>query len=135
MELDDMGPQARARNERHRAAADLARIARDLDGFAPEADVVVPVSSGYLRKVAATLRQAGALLGDSQEAIDADAALGGVDYWGCRGERCDECPAKEGGDTPAKRYGVRGCERAQLLDLLRRQRELDAAGQAAGAAE
>lgn len=34
---------------------------------------------------------------------------------------------RDGGEKPAQRYGIRSenCRKAQILDLLRRQRELD----------
>ena len=58
---------------------------------------------------------------DSQERIDADARKGACEYFGHSGKSCIGCPA-DGGTTPAP------CTRIQMSDLLRRQRELDGAG-------
>lgn len=63
---------------------------------------------------------------DTQERIDGDARKYAFAYWGCESIICDECPAKIDGETPCELYGVGTCEKAQTLDLLRRQRELDA---------
>ena len=63
---------------------------------------------------------------DTQERIDADAAKISFDYWGCRIEGCPNCPAMIDGERPYKRIGADDCTKAQILDLLRRQRELDA---------
>lgn len=65
---------------------------------------------------------------DTQERIDAEALLYYTEYWRCGGIDCDKCPAvDEDGKRPNKRYGTFGsCTKAMLLDLLRRQRELDA---------
>lgn len=50
------------------------------------------------------------------------------EYWGCEDIGCDECPAIVDGQMPFERYGVDNCLTAQTLDLLRRQRALDAKG-------
>lgn len=63
---------------------------------------------------------------DTQERIDADAQKIFGDYWGCTGQRCAECPAKIDGKRPPEHYGVLSCAFAKTLDILRRQRELDA---------
>lgn len=63
---------------------------------------------------------------DTQERIDADAAKISFDYWGCRIEGCPNCPAMIDGERHYKRIGADDCTKAQILDLLRRQRELDA---------
>lgn len=68
---------------------------------------------------------------DTQERIDEDARKAFDEYWGCREGvfpelGCAECPAKIDGKSPAKYYDTVGCGFAKTLDLLRRQRELDA---------
>ncbi len=63
---------------------------------------------------------------DTQERIDAGARKSFADYWGCGDANCDNCPATIDGQTPSDRYGSVYCRSAQTLDLLRRQRELDA---------
>lgn len=62
---------------------------------------------------------------DSQERIDMDAQESSHDYWKCYGYACSKCPAMFDGKIPSERYGVSSCLKAQKLDLLRRQRELD----------
>ncbi|WP_305296566.1 hypothetical protein [Parvibacter caecicola] len=63
---------------------------------------------------------------DTQERIDADADKYYGYYWGCTGVECERCPAMIDGKKPYERLGARSCESARILDLLRRQRELDA---------
>ena len=64
---------------------------------------------------------------DTQERIYSDAVSSSfAKYWGCSGIGCDECPASIDGKLPDERYGTSGCREAMILDLLRRQRELDA---------
>lgn len=63
---------------------------------------------------------------DTQERIDEDAKLAVSDYWHCRGGERGDCPVKIDGKSPNERYGVVSCLDAMTLDLLRRQRELDA---------
>lgn len=64
---------------------------------------------------------------DTQESIEMDALLPAIQYWRCEGSPCSECPARVDGKTPAERYGTPDdCDLAMVLDLLRRQRELDA---------
>ena len=62
---------------------------------------------------------------DTQERIDEDANKSTSEYWGCAGIDCDSCPALVDLETPSERYNTGGCQRAMVLDLLRRQRELD----------
>lgn len=63
---------------------------------------------------------------DSQERIDDDAMKSSSEYWECVGCGCGDCPARIDGDSPDVRYGCNGnCTKAQMLDLLRRQRRLD----------
>ena len=63
---------------------------------------------------------------DTQERIDEDARKSTLEYWGCGDAGCGHCPAKIEGKIPRDRFDARNCEKAMLLDLLRRQRELDA---------
>lgn len=62
---------------------------------------------------------------DTQERIDEDARKSTFEYWGCGDAGCEYCPAKIEGKIPRDRLDTRNCEKAMLLDLLRRQRELD----------
>ncbi|BAN77158.1 hypothetical protein [Adlercreutzia equolifaciens] len=62
---------------------------------------------------------------DTQERIDRDARKGYMTYWECVGCSCERCPAKIDGDKPWRWYHAYSCEGAMVLDLLRRQRELD----------
>lgn len=62
---------------------------------------------------------------DTQERIDEDAQKTADAYWGCIDVSCEDCPAKIDGKNPHTRFGTRNCAQAQMLDLLRRQRELD----------
>ena len=62
---------------------------------------------------------------DSQERIDVDAEKGACDYFGrSNTQPCDGCPAYDGATR-------RSCMILQKLDLLRRQRKLDGAGEQA----
>lgn len=63
---------------------------------------------------------------DTQERIDADALKPFREYWGCTEKLCYECPAKIDGKRPVEYYDTLGCGYAKILDLLRRQLELDA---------
>lgn len=63
---------------------------------------------------------------DTQERIDADARKHTYDYWDCDGYGCKECPSKVDGETPMEHFGVGNCSEAKCIELLRRQRELDA---------
>lgn len=62
---------------------------------------------------------------DTQERIDMDAQESSHDYWKCYGYACSKCPAMFDGKIPSEHYGVSTCLKAQKLDLLHRQRELD----------
>lgn len=62
---------------------------------------------------------------DTQERIDRDARKGYMTYWECVGCSCERCPARIDGDKPWRWYHADSCEGAMVLDLLRRQRELD----------
>lgn len=63
---------------------------------------------------------------DTQESIDRDARKGYMTYWECVECSCERCPARIDGDKPWRWYHADSCEGAMVLDLLRRQRELDA---------
>ena len=63
---------------------------------------------------------------DTQERIDADAQKDHIEYWQCSDIECGECPSKIDDMTPQERYECNGCDSAMTIDLLRRQRELDA---------
>lgn len=63
---------------------------------------------------------------DAQWRIDKDVPKSYQNYWGCEELPCGACPAIVGGRKPWQRYGVYNCDDARMLDLLRRQRELDA---------
>lgn len=64
---------------------------------------------------------------DTQARICADALKSITRYWGCEEHPgCERCPARIDGKTPRDRFDTNSCGQAQLLDLLRRQRELDA---------
>lgn len=62
---------------------------------------------------------------DTQESIDRDARKGYMTYWECVECSCERCPARIDGDKPWRWYHADSCEGAMVLDLLRRQRELD----------
>lgn len=62
---------------------------------------------------------------DTQERIDRDARKGYMTYWECVECSCERCPARIDGDKPWRWYHADSCEGAMVLDLLRRQRELD----------
>ncbi len=63
---------------------------------------------------------------DTQERIDEDAQKSSYAYWACVDESCDCCPAKIDGKNPHEYFDCINCLHAKTLDLLRRQRELDA---------
>lgn len=67
---------------------------------------------------------------DTQERIDADTLKSCVKYWDCDDFSCGKCPALIDGKKPVEFYELDpihdSCHEAQKLDLLRRQRELDA---------
>ena len=60
---------------------------------------------------------------DSQERIDADARKTSCEYFERSGKTCVGCPAED------VVYTLGDCLRKQMSDLLRRQRELDGAGE------
>lgn len=60
---------------------------------------------------------------DSMERIRADAQKQFVEYWGCYGVGCPECPAKVGVMTPKERYAADDCVLAMKLDLISRTEE------------
>ncbi|WP_289636682.1 hypothetical protein [uncultured Adlercreutzia sp.] len=66
---------------------------------------------------------------DTQERIDEDARKSMIEYWRCSCIECDNCPSVIDGKKPNEFYGTgssfAGCSAAMMLDLLRRQRELD----------
>lgn len=66
---------------------------------------------------------------DTQERIDEDARKSMIEYWRCSCIECDNCPSVIDGKKPNELYGTgssfAGCSAAMMLDLLRRQRELD----------
>lgn len=64
---------------------------------------------------------------DTQERIDADARKTTYGYWRCDDFSCGECPSEIDGKKPYERYNCpEDCFTSMKLDLLRRQRELDA---------
>ena len=63
---------------------------------------------------------------DTQDRIDEDAMKWFVQYWGCEGYLCRDCPIKIDGKNPYEFYQTNGCcDIAMSLDLVARQRELD----------
>lgn len=63
---------------------------------------------------------------DTQERINGGKRTAMLDYWGCRGLSCGECPAKIDGLMPKQRYGTYDCIVAQGMDIARREQELRA---------
>lgn len=62
---------------------------------------------------------------DTQERIDRDALKSYYEYWGCDGT-CSRCPARIDDEKLYERYDTSpSCTSAMIIDLLRRQRELD----------
>lgn len=61
---------------------------------------------------------------DSWERLCEDAAKGDIEYWGCEGHYCEECPAMVGGETPSERYGTANCYNAMQLDIVARAERL-----------
>lgn len=63
---------------------------------------------------------------DTQAVIDEDTMKWFVQYWGCDGYLCRDCPSKIDGKTPDEFYHTNGCcDMAMTADLIARQRELD----------
>ena len=46
-----------------------------------------------------------------------------LDYWGCRGFKCMECPCRIGYETPSQYYGNIPCADAKHYDIARREIE------------
>lgn len=67
---------------------------------------------------------------DTLERIEEDAVKDFWDYWGCGHASCEDCPALIDGKTPEDHYHTDSCGYAEVLDLLRRQRELLEMGKA-----
>lgn len=63
---------------------------------------------------------------DTQERIDADAQKPSYDYWKCSDVGCVDCRRAIDGKKPYEYFDCPNCLIAKTLDLLRRQRELDA---------
>lgn len=61
---------------------------------------------------------------DSWERLREDARKSHVDYWGCKGDTCAECPALIGGLSPDDRYDAANCVVAGRLDILTRAEKL-----------
>lgn len=61
---------------------------------------------------------------DTWERIEEDVRKLAVDYWGCSGFDCNDCPAEVDGERPSKRFGTVGCVLAQYIDLVRRAKKL-----------
>lgn len=98
----------------------VSRIAKD-DG-----DNVIVCANGDICELQFSPKDITHTPPDTQERIDADALKYSEEYWDCTRTSCKDCPAKIDGEEPRQRYGVRNCSVSQRLDLLRRQRELDA---------
>lgn len=65
---------------------------------------------------------------DTQRKINADVTKNVFEYWGCGAVLCDNCPVLVDGKRPREWLGAETCHDAKVIDLLRRQRELDAKG-------
>ena len=63
---------------------------------------------------------------DTQRKINADVTKNVFEYWGCGAVFCDDCPVLVDGKRPREWLGAESCHDAKVIDLLRRQRELDA---------
>lgn len=61
---------------------------------------------------------------DSWEKLREDARKSHVDYWGCKGEDCAECPALIDGLSPDDRYDTTNCVAAGRLDIIARAEKL-----------
>lgn len=97
----------------------VSRIAKDEDGN------VIVCANGDICELQFAPKNITHTPPDTQERIDADAMKRVDDYWGCVGVLCEDCPVKIDGKTPKQRYNVPDCATVKLLELLRRQRELD----------
>jgi len=65
---------------------------------------------------------------DSWEQIEADACKKYMNYFGCSGFACADCPSKINGAKPYSRYETDGCELAMRLDIVRRCKALSERG-------
>ena len=97
----------------------VSRIAKD------EGDNVIVCASGDICELQFDPRHITHTPPDTQEKIDSDARKSCLEYLGCIGSDCSECPAKIDGELPSDHYGCgNDCSVAMKFDLLRRQREL-----------
>lgn len=62
---------------------------------------------------------------DTQRKINADVTKNVFEYWGCGAVLCYDCPVLVDGKRPREWLGAETCHDAKVIDLLRRQRELD----------
>lgn len=65
---------------------------------------------------------------DSWEQIEADACKNYMNYFGCSGFACADCPSKIDGVKPYSRYETDSCELAMRLDIVRRCKALSEMG-------
>lgn len=65
---------------------------------------------------------------DSWERLEEDAGKGFIEYWGCSGVGCENCPSKVDGVTPRDRYQC-SCAGSVALDIVRRAKELAGASE------
>lgn len=98
----------------------VSRIAKDEDGN------VIVCANGDICELQFAPKNITHTPPDTQKRIDDGARKDAVTYWGCGDCSCNDCNAKIDGMTPKARFGVSNCKHAQVIDLLRRQRELDA---------
>ncbi len=64
----------------------------------------------------------------SWEQIEADACKNYMNYFGCSGFACADCPSKINGAKPYNRYDTDSCELAMRLDIVRRCKALSERG-------
>lgn len=57
---------------------------------------------------------------DTWERLEEDARKLTIDYWGCRGLTCDQCPA----DFPRDRNNAESCSTAMKIDIIRRAKAI-----------
>ncbi len=62
---------------------------------------------------------------DTQRKINADVTKNVFEYWRCGAVLCGDCPVLVDGKRPREWLGAESCHDAKVIDLLRRQRELD----------
>lgn len=65
---------------------------------------------------------------DSWEQIEADAYKNYMNYFGCSGFACADCPSKIDGVKPYSRYETDSCELAMRKDVVRRAKALSERG-------